>query len=260
MLSENAKKSLNSLETPYLPIALKFCATRPKDVQPTSKKMSLCQFVSEAQKTGETFYIECANEDCMGKMVLGMYDEPPIGASGQAGYDFGVYKTQGANSRLYHQIPRMLHGTVNYVIFSPTRDCTFDPDLIIFVLPTPAADILMRATSYISGDLWESRTSPVLSCAWTYVYPYVSGKVNFCVTGMHHGMARRKVYPMGLHIIAVPYQKIDEVSQALQEMDHQLIAFRDDEQSKATLSQRMKHWGEMAAELNSTFSLPENKR
>ena len=259
MLSEKAKQLFGKLELDYCPVAIKFCATRPQGLEHNQETKSLCQFVKEAQTTGRKFYITKENENCVGKMVLGMEPKPAIGASGQAGYDFGVYKSQAPNARLYHLIPTLIPGTVNYVIFSPTAICDFDPDLVLFVAPTQTADILMRATSYISGDLWESKTSSVLSCAWTYVYPYVSGKVNFCVTGMHHGMARRKVYPAGLHIIAVPFQKLYEVVQALDEMDWKLISFREDEESQQELSRRMKHWDEMAAELGGTFSLPENK-
>jgi uncharacterized protein (DUF169 family) len=259
MLSEKAKEVLGKLELDYAPVALKFSPTKPENDPQSEKKMSLCQFVSETQKTGEKFCISMQNEDCVGKMVLGMEPISPIGASGQAGFDFGVFKSQAPNARLYHLIPKMIPGTVNYVTFSPVAICDFDPDLVIFVANTKTADILMRSTSYISGDLWESKTSSVVSCAWTYVYPYISGKVNFCVTGMHHGMARRKVYPAGLHIISIPYQKLYEVVQALDEMDWKLIAFRDDPESKEELVNKMKHWGEMAAELDSTFSLPENK-
>ena len=107
----------------------------------------------------------------------------------------------------------------------------------------------MRATSYISGDLWESRSSCVVSCAWTYVYPYVSGKVNFCITGMHHGMKRRKVYPEGYHIISIPYQKIVEVTQALAEMDWELLGMREDEESRAALRRKMDAWQKMSPDV-----------
>ena len=79
-----------------------------------------------------------------------------------------------------------------------------------------------------------------------YSYPYVSGKVNFCITGMHHGMKRRGTYPPGRHIIAIPYQKINEVVQALDEMDWELIAMRKDDASKAELARCMAHWQEMS--------------
>ena len=123
------------------------------------------------------------------------------------------------------------------------------------------ADIVMRATSYISGDLWESKSSSVLSCAWTYMYTWLSGKVNHCQTGMHHGMGRRKVYPKGLHIVSVPYQKLDEVCLALRQMDWQLISFRPNDKDQDELRRRMRNWNALSKQINESYSfaLPENK-
>lgn len=218
-ISDENKKTLMALPCKYVPVAVKFYAVKPENFglkyKHTDKRMSLCQFVSYAQKTHSSFYIDKTNEDCMGRTVLGMVQEPPLGASGQAGFDFGVFRNQDANSRLYYNIPIAIRDTINYVIFSPIDQCEFNPDVVVFVGDSDMADIVMRATSYISGDLWESKSSSVLSCAWTYMYTWLSGKVNHCQTGMHHGMGRRKVYPKGLHIVSVPYQKLDEVCLAL---------------------------------------------
>ena len=56
-------------------------------------------------------------------------------------------------------------------------------------------------------------------------------------------------------MISIPFQKIDEVVQALDEMPWTAIAFREDEESKEELKRRMNHWQEMAQELNSTVDL-----
>lgn len=264
-LSDEAIQTLTALKCEYVPVAVKFLAVKPEnfglDYKKTDKKMSLCQFVSYAQKTKEAFYIDVTNEDCMGRMVLGMVKEPPIGASGQAGLDFGAYRTQAPNSRIYYNIPTMIPGTVNYVIFSPIDQCRFNPDVVVFVCNTEQADIVMRATSYISGDFWESKSTCVISCAWTYVYPWLYGKVNHFTTGMHHGMGRRKVYPKGLHIISVPYQKLDELVMALRQMDWTLISFRPDQKSQDELRRRMRNWNNLAQQIdkNGSFALPENK-
>lgn len=246
MLSEAAKRSFAKLNLQFSAVAIKFYYSQPENIEQTEKRLSFCQFVREVQDTGKKFFITKDDDNCFGKMVLGMIDKPALGASGQAGYDFGVYKTPAANARLYNMIPTLVRGAHNFVVFCPVSICDFDPDLVIVVANTEQADIVMRATSYISGDLWESRTSSVLSCAWTYAYPYVSGKVNFCVTGMHHGMKRRKVYPAGMHIIAIPYQKLLEVTSALEEMDWELIAMKEDEESKRILAVKMAKWQEMS--------------
>lgn len=264
-ISDENKKTLMALPCKYVPVAVKFYAVKPENFglkyKHTDKRMSLCQFVSYAQKTHSSFYIDKTNEDCMGRTVLGMVQEPPLGASGQAGFDFGVFRNQNANSRLYYNIPIAIRDTINYVIFSPIDQCEFNPDVVVFVGDSDMADIVMRATSYISGDLWESKSSSVLSCAWTYMYTWLSGKVNHCQTGMHHGMGRRKVYPKGLHIVSVPYQKLDEVCLALRQMDWQLISFRPNDKDQDELRRRMRNWNALSKQINESYSfaLPENK-
>ncbi|MCF0253685.1 MAG: DUF169 domain-containing protein [Duodenibacillus sp.] len=265
-LTDEAIKTLASLPCDYSPVAIKFLAVPPKvfgyDYPQITEKKSLCQFTSIAQKTKKGFYMTVDNENCMGRMVLGMWDEPPIGASGQAGFDFGCYRSHNANSRVYYNIPRLIKGTCNYVIFAPIEQCQFNPDLVIFTANAEATDIILRATSYISGDLWESKSTNVLSCAWTYVYPWICGKVNHFTTGCHHGMGRRKVYPHGLSIIAVPYQKLDEVVLALRQMDWKLISFRPNDKDQEILRTRMRNWNNLSKMIdkNSSFALPENKK
>ena len=242
-ISDENKKTLMALPCKYVPVAVKFYAVKPENFglkyKHTDKRMSLCQFVSYAQKTHSSFYIDKTNEDCMGRTVLGMVQEP----------------------RLYYNIPFAIRDTINYVIFSPIDQCEFNPDVVVFVGDSDMADIVMRATSYISGDLWESKSSSVLSCAWTYMYTWLSGKVNHCQTGMHHGMGRRKVYPKGLHIVSVPYQKLDEVCLALRQMDWQLISFRPNDKDQDELRRRMRNWNALSKQINESYSfaLPENK-
>lgn len=181
----------------------------------------------KVQKTKETFYITQDNDACYGRMALGMISKPPVTASGQAGKDFEMYRTTSACRKLYQELPVIEPGTINYVIFFPVKNCNFDPDLIPCIAGTEKADILMHATSYISGDFWESKSSPVISCAWMYAYPVITGKVNHITTGFYHGLRRRKAYPAGLRMIAIPFQEIDEVVQALDEMPWTAIAFRE---------------------------------
>ena len=238
-MDKNAIELFEALALPYPAVALKYCYSQPEDVVRVDEPLSFCQFVKKAQDTGKKFFITKDDDNCFGKMVLGMIPKAGLEASGQAGYEFGVFKTQSANARLYNLIPTLVQGACNFVIFCPVSICDFDPDVVICVAETAQADIIMRATSFISGDLWESKSSHVLSCAWTYAYPYVSGKVNSCITGMHHGMKRRKVYPAGLHIIAIPFEKLAEVTMALGEMDWELIAMKEDEESRAILKQKM---------------------
>ena len=56
-------------------------------------------------------------------------------------------------------------------------------------------------------------------------------------------------------MISVPFQKFDEFFAALKEMDWTLIAFREDEESKADLQRRMAHWQERARAVGSEVHL-----
>ena len=255
MLSQKAKDLFAKLGMEYPAVALKYCYSQPEGVEHVDKTLSFCEFVKEAQTSGKKFFITKEDDNCFGKMVLGMIPKPGLGASGQAGYDFGCYKSPVGCQQLYQKLPILEPHTINYVEFCPAADCDFDPDLLFFVADLPQADVIMRATSYISGDLWESKSSPVISCAWMYAYPVITGKVNHITTGYYHGLKRRKAYPAGLRMIAVPFQKLPEFFTALEEMDWTLIAFREDEESKADLQRRIEHWQEMAAAVGSHVDL-----
>lgn len=255
MLNENSKALLAKLDLPFPCIAVKFRFEKPNVPHYDGEQLAYCQYVKYAQDTKKHFYITAEDDACYGKMALGMIDKPSVTASGQAGYDFGCYQTPVACQQLYQKLPVLVPHTVNYVEFCPAVDCDFDPDLLFFVVDLPQADIIMRATNYISGDLWESKSSPVISCAWMYAYPIITGKVNHITTGYYHGLKRRKAYPAGLRMISIPFQKLPEFFRALEEMDWTLIAFREDPESKADLQRRVEHWQEMATASGSEVHL-----
>jgi uncharacterized protein (DUF169 family) len=250
MLSEKAKEVFKKLNLDIPPVAIQYLPTKPEDAEACEQKLAFCQYVIKAQEAERKFYISKDNDACYGKMALGMIPKPPVTASGQAGLDFGVYKTRSACMKLYQQLPVLVPGAVNYVAFAPVSICDFNPDLIVVFADVVKAEILMRATSYISGDLWESKSSPVISCSWMYAYPLISGKANHITTGFYHGLRRRKIIKSGLRMISIPYNKIDEVVTSLDEMDWLTIAFREDEESKAELQRRIEHWQQMALEMN----------
>lgn len=248
MISQQNKELLAKLGLAYTPIALKYHYTLPAGVERIDERHSFCECIHKAQTEHRRFYIQKEDEDCLGKAITGMAPKASLDAAGIMGADLGVFRTTLPNARLHASYPMMKEGTVNYVEFCPLDLCDFHPDLLLIVAETAQAEILMRATSYISGDLWESRCSSVASCAWMYVYPLFSGKVNFCITGMHHGVKRRRLYPAGMHMISIPYQKLDEVFTALGEMPWELVSMREDEEGKAQMAALRQHWKELCPE------------
>jgi len=87
------------------------------------------------------------------------------------------------------------------------------------------AEIVMRAMSYTTGEIWSNNMSGVGACSWLFVYPYVSGKVNYVVTGMGFGMKARQVFPEGWMLIIIPYNWIPIITKNLEEMEWVLPSY-----------------------------------
>ena len=217
MFDQKAKDLFAKIGMEIPPVAIKFHFRRPEHIEQTKEVTAFCEFLKRAQD-GARFCIAAENENCCGKIPLGMAPKDAATVSGCVGAEMKLYRNAAPNLRLHCSYPTVSLGAINFVEFCPLVECDFDPDLVICIAETEQAQLILRATSYISGDLWESRSSYVMSCAWTYAYPYLTGKVNTLITGMHHGLKRKKLYPAGRHIISIPYQKLGEVVTALDEM------------------------------------------
>ncbi len=210
------------------PVGVKFLYDRPDQIARLEKKLGFCEMLKEAHQAEAPFYFDRDNEDCVGKMPLGMMQTFPALESGQFGPELEIYQDARANSRIYQYLPKFAEGTVNYVAFSPLKTLTFDPDLLVLFGTPRQAEIVMRAMSYSTGEVWEPRTTGVVGCSWLYVYPYQSGKVNYVITGMAYGMIARKVFPEGKVIVSIPWNWIPTITQNLMEMKWVLPGFDKD--------------------------------
>jgi hypothetical protein len=100
--------------------------------------------------------------------------------------------------------------------------------LLILLANTRQTEIILRAMSYRSGNIWTSKFSAAIGCAWTFIYPFLTGELNYFVTGLGHGMKRRKLFPEGRQIISIPFDLLPSVLQTLQKMPWVLPAFKSD--------------------------------
>ena len=243
LFDEKARETVAKLELEFSPVALKYLYAKPQGVKRYDGVGAFCQIVHAASLADEPFYIDKDNENCFGRIALGMAPDEGYGTSGAIGPDIDMYATAAPNSRLHDIITKLTPGAHNYVLMAPLAACDFDPDILMMVAPTDKAEIIMRATSWVSGDPWESKSSPITSCGWMYAYPYVTGKVNFCITGMHHGLRRRELYPAGMHLIAIPFQKMPEFIYSLENMNWVGLYFRQDtEEARQELAAKKEKW------------------
>ena len=104
-----------------------------------------------------------------------------------------MFKEARANRRIYDVVPTLKRGTCNYTAFAPLDKLTFDPDVLVLTGRARTMEIVLRSVSWTTGQMYESKGTPVLGCAWTLVYPYISGKINFSVTGLTFGHIAREV-------------------------------------------------------------------
>jgi len=216
------------------PVGVKFLPNKPDGLERLDKILDFCEMLTEAQK-GNAFYVTKENFTCVGPLILGMIEHEPIFESGQVGPRLEVLKDVRANQRIYHVIPKLQKGTVNYVAFAPLDKLSFEPDVLIVTANPTQAEILLRAHSYSSGRMWSARGTPVIGCAWLYIYPYVSGELNFTVTGFGFGMKSRKLFPEGLILMSIPYDLLPSIINNLQDMKwvpHSYTTGRDEHKKK----------------------------
>jgi uncharacterized protein (DUF169 family) len=210
------------------PVGVKFLGKQPDTIERLNGKMAFCEMLKEAQE-GNIFYADKENHTCeAGLYVLGSADAPEPFINGEFGAGLKIFAGPQAASRLYDYIPRLGKGVANYIAFAPFDKLTFDPDVLIILAHAGQTEIILRAMSYKSGAMWSSRFSPAIGCTWIYIYPYLSGDVNYTITGLGHGMKRRKLFQEGLQIISIPFDILPAMLQTLREMPWVLPAYKVD--------------------------------
>jgi uncharacterized protein (DUF169 family) len=211
--------ALDKFKLERKPVGVKFMLTRPKGIKKLAKELNFCEMLKEAQ-TGEPFYVGPDDWVCVGveQMILGIKDPEPILVSGAFGGDEGLFKDASSCRAMYQYLPRMPKGAVRYVVFAPVDKLTYDPDVLIITADIRQAQTLLRSVNYSTGQPFVSKATPVVACAWIYVYPVVSGEMNYFVTGLGLGMQAMDIFPPGLFLISVPRNLLPVMMENLKEM------------------------------------------
>lgn len=213
---------LDRFEFEYQPVGVKFEVFKPKQISQLDKNVAFCEMLKEAQK-GDPFYATAENHECKAGLIpLGMSEPDPIFDSGQIGPKLGVYDDPRANRTIYADMFKLEKNTVNYVVFSPLHKLSYDPDVLIVTAKPNQAEIILRAMSYRTGKAWNAKGTTVVGCVYLYVYPYVSGELNIMISGLHHGMKARELFPDGLLFLSIPYQVLPEIVNNLKTIEWDL--------------------------------------
>ena len=206
------------------PIGVKYSLAKPQGIKPTDKLLAMCEILAEAQ-INEPFYITADNIQCGGQ-VMGTLEYPPIMYSGQLGPMFSMFKTPGANRRIYDYVPHLPKDSVRYVSFATYDKMDFEPDLLIFTTNVRQAEIILRASSFSDGKMWNAKGSTCLACAWIFAHPYLSGEINYTVSGLGYSMKAREALPEGLMIITFPFDTISPLIENLNDIEWEPYWFK----------------------------------
>jgi len=202
--------ALQGLGLEYPVVAVKFSLTQPTAVPRLNKRLAFCEMLKEAH-TG-AFYASQEEHACKaGPYVLGQIEHDPLLESGCIGPLLGVYESAEANRRVYADMLRFPTGTSPYTLFAPLAELDFDLDLLIITARPTQAEVILRAHGYRTGAGWEARGTTVMGCACLYAYPHLTGKLNILISGLHHGMRARQLFPEGLLFLTIPASLIPDV-------------------------------------------------
>jgi uncharacterized protein (DUF169 family) len=120
--------------------------------------------------------------------------------------------------RIYEIIPKIAKNVVNCVAFSAFDKMSFEPDVFIFVANSDQTQILLRAMSYTTGKPYTSKFTGVMGCAWLFIYPYLTGELNYVPANFSAGMKLLKVFPENMIVTSIPYDLLPMVLKNLKDM------------------------------------------
>jgi uncharacterized protein (DUF169 family) len=203
------------------PVGVQFTAVKPAGIKRIAKELNFCEMIKEAQE-GNAFYVGPDDWVCVGveQMILGMKDVETILVSGMLGGEDKLFASASACRAMYQHLPRLPKNSVQYVVFAPLDKLSFDPDVLVITADINQAATVVRSVNYSTGEPFVSKAMPVVACAWIYIYPVVSGELNYYITGLGQGMQQLNIFPPGLFLISVPFQRIPTMLENLKEMEY----------------------------------------
>jgi uncharacterized protein (DUF169 family) len=219
----------NKFNFEYPPVGVKFLFNKPEGMERLNKDTNFCAMLKEAQLQQDPFYAEPEQQSCKAGACIWGADRQKVFESGLFGVALKVFKEARADVKIHQHVKTLDTEIVRYIAFSRMDRLTFDPDLLIILTDNVSqSEIILRALAYTTGEKISSKMTFVMGCSWIFVYPYVTGQVNYVISGMGSGIKANKVFPPGRQIISIPYNWLPTITQNLQEMEWVLPIYTDE--------------------------------
>ncbi len=76
-------------------VGIKYSYEKPEGIELLDKQCALCEMVKEAHHRNRPFYFTKDNENCVGRMALGMLEGGPSSNIENVGVEFGIFQELG---------------------------------------------------------------------------------------------------------------------------------------------------------------------
>jgi len=190
----------------------------PKGYEIPEKNIRHCQSVMRARK-GEKLLLTPDKHAChVGASALGMVPIPDKVRSGEFHFNLGMFANQEAARRMIEERPQLEVGDVIATAVSPLSKAEIPPDVVIVTgTPEQLYWLVPVAAKYFEGGkmLIEMETFQA-SCAYSTVYPYVTGVLSVSI-GCYGCRKATDLEPTEM-LIGIPATKLEAIVQALQRL------------------------------------------
>jgi len=217
MYADLSKRMSRILGLESSPIAISFSTEPPEGVEQLKNRIRLCQMLDKVRLEGVSFYTNVESHGCDGGAYsCGLIQLSERLKTGEfLAKELGLFGSTRAARRFISSMPRIDHGTVKVVTFSPLETATFEPDVVVLICNAKQGMEIAEAVAYESGKLTRGLTGPPI-CSAVVAYPLVTGEVVYSLGDMG---ARRSMKVRAEDIfVGIPAELLPDIVENLEEL------------------------------------------
>ncbi|MBR4953615.1 MAG: DUF169 domain-containing protein [Oscillospiraceae bacterium] len=186
---------------------------------------SICQAFALARRENRTVFMTKDDEWCWNPMITYGLVECKRGTPEfdlLASY-MGIKDKEKA-ADFVDNFPKLPYGKYKGTLIAPLCDADFEPDVTLIYCLSGQLRFMLMGIYFMTGELLDSSFTPLDSCVWSVVPPFLEGK--YRITLPDPGEFERALTEDHEIIFTVPYQKMDEFMQGMQHMDGRNMTVR----------------------------------
>ncbi len=185
-------------------------ATQP--LRDYGASFTLCQALALGRRDGLTIVLDKDSQSCPIALAGLGFVRPEAYLSGK--YALApTNRPAEAQKKAAEAMPRFEFGKYKYILISPIRLASFDPDVILFYANGAQVMRMIQAAVFASGESLTSSSSGAGGCLLPIVGPILEGKCKYTVPG--NGERRLGLIADGELAFAMPRNRFEEVVRGL---------------------------------------------